>query len=117
MAKSVSKEAELLGMMEKRLKRVTPGPKVRDFQASSPPSQAEQADSQKVERVLFSLHPEDRKTIQTLSAWFAGQGVNISHSMVIRSALRVARPGDELMTAYQEARKLDQRLKKTKKSK
>ena len=57
------------------------------------------------------LYPEDKQLIRELAAWFAGQGLRINDSLVIRAALRTARPGSELATAYQNATQIDQRFK------
>ncbi len=50
--------------------------------------------------------------MRELAAWFAGQGVRITDSLVIRSALRAVEMDSNLLTACQEATKLDQRFKK-----
>ena len=73
MAKASTRENELLGIMDKRVKSVPTPPKAAEQQPTLVPGPKEEAeDKQTVERVLFSLHPEDRKRIQTLSSWFAG---------------------------------------------
>jgi len=61
--------------------------------------------------VQFWMHDEDRRLLRELSAWLAGQGVRASDSLVIRTALRSAKTGSELLEAYREAAKLDGRLK------
>lgn len=61
--------------------------------------------------VQFWMHEEDRRILRELSAWLAGQGVRASDSLVIRTALRSAKTGSELLEAYKEAAKLDGRLK------
>lgn len=61
--------------------------------------------------VQFWMHEEDRRILRELSAWLAGQGVRASDSLVIRTALRSAKAGGELLQAYHEAAKLDGRLK------
>jgi hypothetical protein len=61
--------------------------------------------------VQFWMHEEDRRILRELSAWLAGQGVRASDSLVIRTALRSAKTGTELLEAYREAAKLDGRLK------
>jgi hypothetical protein len=64
--------------------------------------------------VQFWLHDEDRKLVRELAAWLAGQGLRPTDSMVIRSALRTAKTGGELLTAYRKAAELDGRLKQHK---
>ncbi len=61
--------------------------------------------------VQFWMHEEDRRILRELSAWLAGQGVRASDSLVIRTALRSAKTGSELLEACREAAKLDGRLK------
>jgi hypothetical protein len=61
--------------------------------------------------VQFWLHEEDRRLLRELSAWLAGQGERPTDSMVMRSALRVAKTGDALLKAYRQASALDGRLK------
>lgn len=63
--------------------------------------------------VQFWMHEEDRRILRELSAWLAGQGVRASDSLVIRTALRSAKTGSELLEAYREAAQLDGRLKQT----
>src|ERR1039458_3302036 len=53
--------------------------------------------------VQFWLHDEDRKLVRELAAWLSGQGLRPTDSLVIRSALRVAKSGGELLTAYRQA--------------
>jgi hypothetical protein len=64
--------------------------------------------------VQFWLHDEDRHLVRELAAWLSGQGLRPTDSMVIRAALRTAKAGDDLLKAYQEASRLDGRLKQQK---
>jgi hypothetical protein len=66
--------------------------------------------------VQFWMHEEDRRILRELSAWLAGQGVRASDSLVIRTALRSAKVGSELLQAYREAAQLDGRLKQSSES-
>jgi len=66
--------------------------------------------------VQFWLHDEDRKLVRELSAWLAGQGERPTDSLVIRTALRMANTGGELLKAFRQASQLDGRLKQHKKS-
>ncbi len=63
-------------------------------------------------RVHIWFQSEDRKIVRELAGWLAGQGEKISDSLIIRTALRMAQPGGELLVAYREAAKLDGRLKR-----
>src|SRR5271168_911234 len=47
--------------------------------------------------VQFWLHEEDRKLIRELAAWLAAQDIRTTDTMVIRSALRMAKTGGELL--------------------
>jgi len=64
--------------------------------------------------VQFWLHDEDRKLVRELAAWLAGQGIRTTDTMVIRSALRMAKTGGELLEAARQASQLDGRLKQHK---
>jgi hypothetical protein len=61
--------------------------------------------------VQFWMHEEDLRILRELSAWLAGQGVRASDSLVIRTALRSAKTGSELLQSYRDAAQLDGRLK------
>jgi len=60
------------------------------------------------------LNEQDQRLLRELSLWFAGQGLRINDTLVLRIALRAARPGSALLAAYEEAIKSDRRFKKTK---
>jgi hypothetical protein len=64
--------------------------------------------------VQFWLHDEDRQIVRELAAWLAGQGIRTTDTMVIRSALRMAKTGGELLDAARQASQLDGRLKQHK---
>ena len=68
--------------------------------------------SGRTEKVTITLYPEDRQVIRELSAWFAGQGLPSNASLMIKTALKAARTGSELLAAYQEVRSRDKRVKK-----
>jgi hypothetical protein len=61
--------------------------------------------------IQFWFHEEDAKLLRELAAWIAGQGLRPTDSLVIRSALRTAKTGGELLAAYRQAAQLDGRLK------
>src|SRR3954452_20992192 len=62
-------------------------------------------------RTQVFLHDADRRIIRELVAYFAGQGRRVSESLVIKAALRAAKPGEALLNAYEEAAHQDQRFK------
>jgi hypothetical protein len=59
------------------------------------------------------LNEQDQRLLRELSVWFAGQGLRINDTLVLRIALRAARPGSALLAAYEDAVKSDRRFKKT----
>ena len=59
----------------------------------------------------FWFHDEHRRMIRELAAWLAGQGMRPTDSMVVRAALRMAKPGGPLLEAYRAETKLDGRIK------
>jgi hypothetical protein len=61
--------------------------------------------------VQFWMYDEELKLVRELSAWLAGQGVRPSDSLIIRSALRLAKTGSGLLEACSQAAKLDGRLR------
>lgn len=63
--------------------------------------------------VQFWLHDEDRQLVRELAAWLAGQGIRTTDTMVIRSVLRMAKTGGELLDAARQTAQLDGRLKHT----
>jgi CHASE2 domain-containing sensor protein len=58
------------------------------------------------------FHDEDGKIVRELSAWVAGQGERTNDSLILRSALRVARTDAAFLKAFREAAQLDGRLKR-----
>lgn len=60
----------------------------------------------------FWMHDVDRKLLRELAAWLAGQGVRTTDSLVIRAALRLAKPGSALLEAYWQSAKFDGRIKR-----
>lgn len=65
-------------------------------------------------RVTIYLHEGDRRIIRELIAYLAGQGRRgLSESSTIKAALRVAKPGADLLNAHEAATSQDQRFKRT----
>jgi len=58
------------------------------------------------------LNPEDQRILREFSVWFAGQGRKINDTLIIRAALRAAKPGGTFLAAYDEATLSDRRFKK-----
>ena len=108
------KEATLLGAIKQAASQTSAAPPAEKLDASA---QARQAPVIKPGKFQIYAHPEDRRLIRELAAWFNSQGLRITDSLVIKSALRAVKPGSELLAAYQEAAQLDQRFKKPEASK
>jgi hypothetical protein len=62
-------------------------------------------------RVQFYMHDDDRQIVRELSAWLAGQGIRASDSLVIRTTLRLAKTGDDLLATYRQLEQQDGRYK------
>ena len=123
-AKSKSSKANSLLAAIQRKVPTTPAPAPESAQPATAPadhkpdsarkttSRAPTAPKSRVGKpVQFWLHDEDRRLVRELAAWLAGQGLRPTDSMVIRSALRTAKTGGELLEAYRQAAQLDGRLK------
>src|SRR5262245_22374634 len=108
MAKATSPEKtnELLATIQ----RTTSSPATTSPDVSQGPGQP--TESEQGTKALIYFRPEDRKLIRDLSAFLAGQGLRVNDSLVIKSVLRAVRRGDELITAYHEAVKIDRRRKR-----
>ncbi len=111
--KKSSNVNELLAAIQR--KAPTSAPPIEQVAAPEPTPPIASREPRKRGRVgrpvQFWMHEEDRRILRELSAWLAGQGVRVSDSLVIRTALRSAKTGSELLEAYREAAKLDGRLK------
>ena len=118
MKKPVStKTSELLGVLSQTPHKKTSFPQEKPAQESvrpQPPMPEAEKAEKRTKAIAFSLHPEDIDRIRQLSLWFSAQGTKVTDSMIIRCALRLAEPGQDLMDAYHKARQLDQRVKKPK---
>jgi hypothetical protein len=60
------------------------------------------------------LHAEDLNLIQELAVWLLSQRKRINSSLVVKTVLRAAKTGPELLAAYDEAVKVDARLPRKK---
>jgi hypothetical protein len=61
--------------------------------------------------IQFYLHEQDQKLIHELSAWLASQRKRINDSLVVKTVLRAAKTGPELLAAYDAAVKVDGRTR------
>jgi hypothetical protein len=77
----------------------------------TPQAESKPVSRQSGGRVHMWFQTEDRKIVRELAAWLAGQGERPSDSLIIRTALRMAKPGGGLLAAYRDAAKLDGRRK------
>jgi len=117
---SKSKTDELLAAIQQK----SP---LREPEAATPPPPATSEPAPKASRkttaakpskgrvgkpVQVWFHDEDGKIVRELSAWVAGQGERTNDSLILRSALRVARTDAAFLKAFREAAQLDGRLKR-----
>ena len=84
----------------------------RTKSAAKSPSASAPEMAGKFSSVYFNL--EDQRILRELSAWFAGQGRKINDTLILRTALRAASTGSELLTAYDKAVGSDRRYKRDK---
>lgn len=61
--------------------------------------------------IQFYFHEQDQKLIHELSAWLASQRKRINDSLVLKTVLRAAKTGPELLAAYDAAVKVDGRTR------
>jgi hypothetical protein len=61
--------------------------------------------------IQFYLHDQDQRLIHELSAWLASQRKRINDSLVIKTVLRAAKTGPDLLAAYDAAVKIDGRTR------
>lgn len=112
-SKKKDKNQQLLGLLSQPVARPESiKEQETTVMAAVSPGTVEKPSGGKSEKVMISLYPEDQDRIRELLAWFASQGKTINTSLAIKSALRAARTGSELLDAYEQARSLDQRRKK-----
>lgn len=126
MSKTNSKEKSLLAAIQRKApsNSEASAASAPQIEEAAPPSRkapkrssgapVQPAKSRVGKPVQFWLHDEDRRLVRELSAWLAGQGERPTDSLVIRSALRMATAGGDLLNAYRQASQLDGRLKQHK---
>ena len=89
------------------IKRKAPEPVVAVKSAAANPSISNSGG-----RTHIWLTKADRKIIRELAAWLAGQGEKTTDSSILRSALRMAKPGGDLLQAFRESAKQDGRSRR-----
>jgi hypothetical protein len=57
------------------------------------------------------LYDSDIAKIRELVAWVASNGLRVSDSLIVRTALRIASADKKFLTAYADAASADQRYK------
>jgi hypothetical protein len=72
---------------------------------------AKKAVSKRGKNVNLYLYDGDVERIRDLVAWVASNGLRVSESLVVRTALRVAQADKRFLTAYADAASADQRFK------
>jgi hypothetical protein len=60
------------------------------------------------------LHPEDERLIRELSVWLLPHRRRVNESLVVKAVLRAAKTGPALLAAYDDALRLDGRLRQPK---
>jgi hypothetical protein len=114
-----NKVKELLGVIKQApeasvaLPASEPAPAARPARrkATAKPQRAPVVASKAGKVSPIYLYPEDKQLIRELAAELAKEGLRVNDSLVIRTALRTARSGPDLIAAYHEAAQIDQRLK------
>jgi hypothetical protein len=66
--------------------------------------------------IQIYVHEQDQRLIHELSAWLASQRKRINDSLVIKTVLRAAKTGPELLAAYDAAIKVDGRTREKRNS-
>lgn len=79
-----------------------------------PKSRSREAATQSIRgrAIQFYLHAPDEKLIREFAVWLAPHRKRINDSLVIKSVLRAAKTGSELLAAYDAAVKVDGRIPK-----
>jgi hypothetical protein len=62
--------------------------------------------------VQLYLHDEDQRLIRELAVWLAPHRKRINDSLIVKTALRAAKTGPELLAAYDDAVKVDGRTRR-----
>ena len=72
---------------------------------------ANKAVSKRGKNTNLYLYAEDIGKIRELVSYVAANGLRVSESLVVRTALRVAQADKRFLTAYADAASADQRFK------
>lgn len=62
--------------------------------------------------IQFYLHPPDEKLIREFAVWLAPHRKRINDSLVVKTVLRAAKTGPDLLAAYDAAVKVDGRTRR-----
>jgi len=62
--------------------------------------------------VQMYLHDEDQRLIRELAVWLAPHRKRINDSLIVKTALRAAKTGPELLAAYDDAVQVDGRTRR-----
>jgi hypothetical protein len=112
---SKARHNDLLAAIQRKVpSSPEPIPETETVRLSSAEPEIGGASRPSAHRVQFYMHDDDRQIVRELSAWLAGQGIRASDSLVIRTALRLASTGDQLLTTYRQLEKQDGRYKQRK---
>lgn len=119
MAKS-SKVADLLKVLGQKTPTLAPARKPEAAKAAARKPKAKAAvrggatplESTRGKAVQLYLHDQDQKLIRELAVWLAPHRKRINDSLVVKTALRAAKTGPELLAAYDDAVKVDGRTRR-----
>jgi hypothetical protein len=127
MAKS-SKVADLLKVLGQKTPTLAPARKPEAPKSAMPPARPAAARKPKAKAagrghaipseptrgkaVQLYLHDQDQKLIRELAVWLAPHRKRINDSLVVKTALRAAKTGPELLAAYDDAVKVDGRTRR-----
>jgi hypothetical protein len=80
------------------------------------PSQASHKQPVRGKAVQFYLHEADEKLIRELAVWLLPHRKRINDSLVIKTVLRAAKTGPDLLAAYDAAVKVDGRTRQNRRT-
>jgi hypothetical protein len=124
MAKHSSKTEDLLKVLGQKAPPQPATPPPAERRATRPATPAARKTKPRIEHprhaapvpvrgkaIQFYLHEQDQKLIHELSAWLASQRKRINDSLVMKTVLRAAKTGPDLLAAYDAAVKVDGRTR------
>jgi hypothetical protein len=114
---------KVLGQKAPSLTPAAPSPEMPRTKRQAPPvtARGQRKATPRVEQPIVQgirgkavqvyLHSEDEKIIRELAVWLAPHRKRINDSLVIKTVLRAAKTGPDLLAAYDSAVKVDGRTR------